>query len=782
LYKYPLAGTGMIQMTLHGARGARLRPLMMLMGFACASTHTIGGEIDLFGPAGSGRFGATVAVLPNGNIVVGDPLASSDAAAHVGAVYLFSPSGNLISTLRGSSAEDSVGASPVFVLPDGNFVVATPSWDNAGATDAGAVTWVSGTSGLDGVVGGDNSLVGTSAGDGAGFDVVVLANGSYVVSSPAWNNGSAQQAGAATWVPADGSVRGGVSPANSLVGLQSGDGVGQAVVALANGNYLVVSSRWSNGTIVQAGAITWANGTTGISGPVSPENSLVGGSAGDTLGSQEPYVVGIVHTFANGNAVAGSPNWQNGSLQKAGAVTWIDGANGITGFIAASNSLIGMHDHQSLGAGAFSPFTDLPGGRYAIRSDWRNETGDPVGAFTWADSASPIVGEITPSNSLVGTIAGDLSIARIFPLLNDNWVVAAPYWNNGTEREVGAATWIDGSQPLTGALTPANSLTGTSAYDHVGQWITPLTDGNYVVASPGWSDSTGAATWADGTATRSGVVSSANSLVGAHPHDLVAWGANSFEAGGVVALEHGHYVVLAGHWSSESAAHVGAITWCGGASCIGEVSAKNSLVGDVEGDNVGWTANALDDGRVVVSSPYWHARTGAASLIDGSGAQIGTVSADNSLVGRTPSDGVTVVTPIAGGIFYVSGENWSFGSEAPGAGAVVRGEAGTPLLGEVTPAIAFHGTHAMEAEGHSVAAVGNNRVVITSEYAVTLAHTDSPLLGTPNAENSALALAPGLGIPGYEYDGVRDRLVIGWAEANYVAILDPDVLFRNGFD
>src|ERR1043166_8617384 len=47
-------------------------------------------QSDIAGPAGSGTFGTTVNVLPNGNIVVTDPTFSIPAgAASVGAVYLY---------------------------------------------------------------------------------------------------------------------------------------------------------------------------------------------------------------------------------------------------------------------------------------------------------------------------------------------------------------------------------------------------------------------------------------------------------------------------------------------------------------------------------------------------------------------------------------------------------------------------------------------------------------------------------------------------------------------
>ena len=147
------------------------------------------GQIDIVGPAGSVAFGTSVAVLPNGNIVVVDPYFSQ-----VGAVYLYSPTGTLISTLTGSTNGDQVGIGGIGLVGNGNFVVKSQNWHNGAATLAGAATWVNGTTGLSGVVSVSNSLVGTTTYDQVGYIVTALSNGNYVVLSSTWNG-----VGAATW-------------------------------------------------------------------------------------------------------------------------------------------------------------------------------------------------------------------------------------------------------------------------------------------------------------------------------------------------------------------------------------------------------------------------------------------------------------------------------------------------------------------------------------------------------------------------------------------------------
>ena len=65
---------------------------------------------------------------------------------------------------RRQHVNDYVGYGGVTALTNGNYVVASFSWNNGAATDAGAATWGSGTTGVSGVVSAANSLVGSTAG------------------------------------------------------------------------------------------------------------------------------------------------------------------------------------------------------------------------------------------------------------------------------------------------------------------------------------------------------------------------------------------------------------------------------------------------------------------------------------------------------------------------------------------------------------------------------------------------------------------------------------------
>ena len=74
-----------------------------------------------------------------------------------------------------------------------------------------------------------------------------------------------------------------LSTANSLYGTTViSDSLGRpgGVVALSNGNYVVVSNYWDNGASSNVGAATCGEGRGGSTGPVTTLNSIVGNSAG----------------------------------------------------------------------------------------------------------------------------------------------------------------------------------------------------------------------------------------------------------------------------------------------------------------------------------------------------------------------------------------------------------------------------------------------------------------------------------------------------------------------
>ena len=335
-------------------------------------------------PTTGGTFGSQVSVLSNGNIVVANPN-DNFGGSGAGAVYLFDGlSGALISSLVGSNPGDTVGSGfpssgpgnpsvpGVTPLSNGNYVVDSPNWNG----QRGAVTWGSGSTGVSGTVSATNSLVGSNPGDYVGGNnpnagvegggVIPLSNGNYVIDSPNWNGNR----GAVTWGNGSTGVSGTISAANSLIGSNPGDGVGDttpntpgsAVTPLSNGNYVVDSPSWNGGL----GAVTWGNGNTGISGTVSAANSLVGSDPGVYVGYQG------VTPLSNGNYVVDSSQW-NGNR---GAVTWGDGSTGVSGTISAANSLVGSNPGDYVGLDGVTP---LSNGNYVVVKWVRRSRGGDLG-------------------------------------------------------------------------------------------------------------------------------------------------------------------------------------------------------------------------------------------------------------------------------------------------------------------------------------------------------------------------------------------------------------------
>jgi hypothetical protein len=668
-------------------------------------------------------FGATVVALSTGNVVITAPFDDA-GGSDAGAVYLFNgATGALISTLTGSTANDQVGSSGVTALSNGNYLVRSEFWDNGGATDAGAVTWGSGTTGISGVVSASNSLVGSTANDVVGGrGVTALNNGNYVVPSPNWDNGGAADAGAVTWGSGTTGISGVVSASNSLVGSTTGDMVGLGFgTILSNGNYVVCSELWNNGAATDAGAVTWGSGTAGVSGVVSASNSLVGSKTGDEVGKFG------VKALSNGNYVVRSCYWKNGSATRAGAVTWGSGTTGISGVVSASNSLVGSTANDVVGG---SGVTELSNGHYVVESpSWTNGAATDAGAVTWGSGTSGISGVVSASNSLVGSTADDYIGTRgVTPLSNGNYVVSSPSWSNGAVTDVGAVTWGSGTTGTSGVVSASNSLVGSTANDRVGWFgVAELSNGNYVVRSLFWNNGAatraGAVTWRSGTSSISGVVSAGNSLVGSTADDRVG--------SSMAVLSNGNYVVSSPSWNNGTATRAGAVTWGNGTTGIsGAVSAGNSLVGSSADDRVGASGVwALSNGNYVVLSPFWNngaaTEAGAVSWGSGSSGISGVVSAGNSLVGSKTGDnvGYSGVTALSNGHYVVSSRNWDNGG-ATDAGAVTWGSGDIGIIGAVSTSNSLVGSK-----------TGDN----VGEFGVTAFSNGNYVVPNPRWDNGAVA-------------------------------------------
>ncbi|MBB5608926.1 MULTISPECIES: filamentous hemagglutinin N-terminal domain-containing protein [unclassified Janthinobacterium] len=613
-----------------------------------------------------------------------------------------------VNSLVGGNANDHIGNVGIMELSDGNYLVRSGNWNNT----LGAITWGNGATGISGVVSADNSLVGSVAGDQVGNNgITLLSNGNYLVRSNNWNG----TRGAVTWGNSATGVTGEVSADNSLIGSTSGDRIGgDGITEIGNGNYVVRSAGWST----NRGAVTWGDGATGVTGVVSADNSLVGGTAGDRVGVYD------VTKLANGNYVANSNLWNGG----VGAVTWGDGNSGVKGVISADNSLIGSTAGDRVG---MNGITALANGNYVVPSSY---WGGSRGAITWGDGNSGVKGIVSADNSLLGSASGDMiGISGITQLSNSNYLVRSSNWNGSR----GAITWGDGAIGIKGVVSDANSLVGSTSGDMVGSnGVMMLSNGNYLVLSSRWNDGHGAVTWGDGNSGVKGFVSEANSLVGSRAGDYV--GNN-----GITQLSNGNYVVRSSNWNDQR----GAVTWGDGNSGVtGVISDANSLVGSTSGDMVGSNITTLSNGNYLVSSSNWNDHRGAVTWGNGATGITGVVSDANSLVGTTSGDqvGSNGITLLSNGNYLVNSSNWN-----DQRGAVTWGDGKSGIQGEVSAANSLVGAISGDQVGNNgYMELSNGNYLVLSNLndgrgAVTFGDGKSGAKGVVSADNSLIGSKAG---------------------------------------
>ena len=689
--------------------------------------------IDLNNPFAStaGGFGVHIVKLTNGNLVVADP-GNNFNATRAGAVTLFNADptsphyGAVLGVLVGSHAYDEIGSGDTGVglgslgvvpLPNGNYVVDSPNWQNTGSTltGRGAVTWVNGTTGATYgakglyqpsspdqpplretvyVVDSTNSLVGLTNGDQIGSNgVIALANGAYVVNSQSDNKGL----GAITWGAPDGSTVGSVLGINSLTGT-TGAPVGTLYVSPDKTYYLVVNIRYGGGE----GAVTWNGDDRAYDVGIAGTNSLIGSHTSDYVGS------GGVTFLTDGNYTVSSPNYSTSAdLQfnpygstiaplYDGAVTWGSGKTGVHGIITASNSVIGyshysnsdpyFSQNQDIGYQSSSTAPDtryspvigsggvvaLANGAYLIESPGflptygaNQKYATPcqcTGAMTY-EPAGGSHGTVGASNSVIGS-------GTVTALPDGAYVVGTQYYvtdtNNAVVNNNSALVVIKAG--ATGDIYSQTTRIEGGQYDALGAGgITPILvngtsgayTGRFVVDSPNWNNGVGAVTVVTESALP-GSISATNSLVGAVSGDRVG-------SAGVTMLTNGNMVVDSPMWGG----NFGATTWLSGVTgkdgtgAHGQVSTANSITGDQAGDYVGTYqlgnpaagggVTALSDGNYVVSSPAWQSQAHRAvgAVTWGDGA----TGATHGQIDQTNSlIGATLGGPLgAGGIVDLPG-------------------------------------------------------------------------------------------------------------------------------
>lgn len=546
-------------------------------------------------------------VLSNGNYAVRHRGAENSAGDRPFAVSLFDGvTHERISMVQGRTASDEFGSHGMIEVGDSNLLVLSPGANLAGVPNVGAVTWVDGRTGLDGLIGLDNSLYGTAAEDRVGLFATVLESGHVVVGSPRWNLGSVRDVGAVTWIDGDRGLAGRVSIENSFHGTHDSDQVGwdgihprHGIYPLTDGDYLLASQAWNG-----VGAVTVLRGDRPTSGPLTAANSYVG------TRPRELERVGVL-ALRDGDAAVAAPRW-NG---EAGAVTVIPGTPGVSGTVTAANSLHGTGDGDRVGSDGV---IELEIGALAVLSsswgDW--------GAVTVVER-SELAQAVSANNSLVGSEAMPVTAEQATPLGDDQVVFQVPFAG-------------DGYIAVTGVSGPVGVIDDTKALTGLRADLVPLAGGSVVAVDPDWDDGgandVGLVVWIDPDAPPVGVVEAGDGLVGSSVGDQV---------GSLVeALPGGGFVTASGGWANGADSDVGAVTVVLDPSTVaGEVvGTGNSLYGPMAGDRVGESLLVLDDGAVLVGSPDWATGRGAVTRIGAGTAPAGAVDDGNSVVGAVPGD------------------------------------------------------------------------------------------------------------------------------------------------
>lgn len=530
------------------------------------------------------------------------------------------------------------------------------------------------------------------SGSGAfGTQVLALSSGGVAVSDPAAGN----KVGAVYVYDANANLR------LTLRGSIAGDQIGSCGLVELFGHLAVISPKWS-GSGGNFGAVTWLDLSQSGEVVVSSSNSLVGAAAGDQPGCSlllTPLVTRIDAT----HAALVSPQLTGNQ----GAVTWIGASTFPVGRIGAGNSLIGSTSGDRVGSDLSTRNRVLAiGGRFALvlSQNWTNAGAAGAGAITWVDSAAPPRGPVSTTNSIYGTTTNDaVGNGGAAILANGNAVVASPSWN----ALRGAVTWIDGAHGLVGAVSNTNSYVGLVTGDGVGETLTALPDGNYVIVSPTFDASRGAVTWASGTTATTGSPSATDSLMGTTAGDLI--GGGSYVVHGVTVLADGSYVVASPAWSNGA----GAVTWMAASNRSGNVSEQNSFVGDASGDRIGFggVVSLGDSNAYAISSPYWNSGRGAVTRA--SGMMRGTPSSSNSLIGHAPGDlvgfgtlGFHGLTLLTNGSYVVTSPNWSDPNGNSNVGAVTWCPVTSGCTGEVAASNSLIGTSGADWVGYGPASAG----------------------------------------------------------------------------
>ena len=442
-----------------------------------SANEQLGLNVDFFGG------------LPN-SYTVRSPLADAGGNIDAGAIiFVDELAGTEISRVTGTAAGDMLGSQNLRSTVSGNFFLPVPDADVGGVMDAGSLFLLDGTDGsFIGRIDGNNTNERLSTNiDSFSFSPSTL------ITSPLHNNGAIDAAGAMI-LAADIDLGGGNIEIGRIQGSSPNEQLGSSGFQfLSNGNVLVRSPNADVGGVIDAGSLVLLDRMTG-----NEIGRLNGASAGEFLSNN-----GFVEA-PNGNYWVPSFNADPGGVTDAGTLHLVDGSTGMS---------IGTFDGDTVNerfSSTFEQHAQLGFDKAIVRSQNHLGTRGVVGLFDSVDlgGGNIMVGAVT------GTTAGDFvgSVPLHF-LGNNNYIVAAPNFDDGSAIDAGRAFVVDdatGNSILT--------IFGNSAGEFLGAGngidISTLGDPDkFLVVSPGALADSGTIFFVDGSDTPSilSALSGANS-------------------------------------------------------------------------------------------------------------------------------------------------------------------------------------------------------------------------------------------------------------------------------
>ncbi|MCU0868199.1 MAG: filamentous hemagglutinin N-terminal domain-containing protein [Burkholderiales bacterium] len=629
-----------------------------------------GGHVEVSGVDGV-QFGGTVSTLGSGTGTRGtlllDPkfiliTAGGGTQGYAGVDFVDpnpTPDSETVVDLGSGPQDYGFGAAGRIQLGSSPVVIRAPLATVGSLTEAGAIYRLDATTGalidsLTGAAAGDR--IGSGDGDAGGENgLLAIVGDRYLLNSPFWNS----ERGAVTELDL-GAANFGLSGStigsgNSLVGSTAGDRVSASDIrSVGSGDAIaLLHADWGGGR----GAITFIPAGASLpTGFLDSTRSFVGFSTVDRLATGGFVTLGSDHAA-----------WVSSSFRSnTGLVRVFPLSSPLLGQASQTSSLIGGRTGDRVGE---TGVIAIDGSRYAVFSHLWN---DQRGAVTFGNLGSPRNGVVDATNSLVGTTAGvngdrvGLSYTTQFFNLtgSDRWLLASREWNNSR----GAWTVVNPAALPTGTIDASNSLVGSTSFDSADSVaFAGGGGGNYFIVAPNWNNGVNADAGAviRGVAVsneRTGLISSANAVVGSHSGDRI--GQISGDSVRRFTTNSETLLIASPNWNGAR----GAITRVDATFSAGVVGASNSFVGVTLDDRIGERLIRLrgdtltDDGNFIAIAQNYNngaaANAGAVTFIHrvngllDTGDVTGTPNDDNSLRGTVENSRLG-----SGGVIELAGQD-----------------------------------------------------------------------------------------------------------------------------